>query len=397
MAREALLQQLVAEPFAQPRVFGDHAVRMASVGLAVVPLSREREPYVHGFDRWSRPPGLRTLAGWAEKYPGANIGVLPGLSNVLVADVDDASQVAAVEELLGPTPLRSRTSRGIHLWYAKPQDRLPGNLRKYGLEVDLKAGSNLVIAPPSIHESGVAYALDEGCTWLALKELVQPRIEKLRKFIDAAKKVEPVELREMRDGSRGQWLNDSLCKHAASCGDFGEMLDVARTANQSLRDRGLEPLDDHEVIKRAEGVWRDAEAGKLEQWVGGEGVARLTGRELQVLCRLDTKTGPDAYTLLAHFKLQHSARCKRGETFNITPKAMQRDDVIPGWSRERYERSRDLLLLGGFIERVSEYTNTAEGRSGAQYRLTTYSAAGAGAVQVTLGCETRTGLRQTGS
>jgi hypothetical protein len=172
-------------------------------------------------------------------------------------------------------------------------------------------------------------------------------------------------------------------------------MDVARETNLSLADRGLEPLDDEEVISRAEKVWQDAQAGKLEMWVGGEGVARLTGRELQVLCKLDSKTGPDAYTLLAHFKLQHSARCKRGETFNITPKSMQRDDVIPGWSRERYERARDLLLLGGFIDRISEYTNTAEGRQGAKYMLRAYSAAGAGAVQVTLGCETRTGVRQT--
>ena len=117
--------------------------------------------------------------------------------------------------------------------------------------------------------------------------------------------------------------------------------------------------------------------------IGREGVARSRGSEIDELCRLNPKTGPDAFMLLMRLRIDHSARCRRGETFNITPKAMVRGDVIHGWTRERYEKARELLLLAGFIEKASGFKNTRDGRAGAQYRLTTYT--GAGAVPVTLG------------
>jgi len=65
----------------------------------VIPIARNREPYVTGFNRWSRPPGRRALDRWAEQHPRANIAVVPGLSGVMVADVDDAGDVPAVEDL----------------------------------------------------------------------------------------------------------------------------------------------------------------------------------------------------------------------------------------------------------------------------------------------------------
>ena len=68
---------------------------------------------------------------------------------------------------------------------------------------------------------------------------------------------------------------------------------MAMTLNKELAKGGLELLDDEEVFKRTQEVWQDAQDGKLETWVGREGVARLTGRELQVLCELDARTGPE--------------------------------------------------------------------------------------------------------
>jgi hypothetical protein len=365
-------------------VFAGHAIELRRRGLAVVPIGRDRTPAVKGFSKWSRPPSERTVTKWAEQHPTHNIALIPGLSNIWVADADDADQVPVLEEMLGPTPLRVNTNRGKHLYYRKPTERLPSTLRAIGLNVDLKSGNSLVIAPPSIHESGRLYALDEGCDWSALRDLPQPNVEKLRRFIDQHKRQVPaVELRGMRDGSRKQWLNDLLCRHAASCDSFSELLDVARTANQHLADRHLSPLDDDVVIKRAQQVWNDARDGRFEQWVGREGVARSKGSEIDELARLSSRGAPDAFMLLIRLRLAHSARCRRGETFSITPKAMARDDSIPGWNWKRYMRARDLLLLAGFIEKVAAFKSTRDGRTPAQYRLSTFT--GAGAVPVTLG------------
>ena len=158
---------------------------------------------------------------------------------------------------------------------------------------------------------------------------------------------------------------------------------MARTANNSLRDRCVPLLDDADVVKRADQVWKDAQDGRFENWVGREGVARSKVSEIDELARLSARGAPDAFMLLMRLRVAHSARCRRGETFSITPKAMARDDTIPSWDWKRYARARDLLLLAGFIERVATFRNTRDGRMPAQYRLTSFT--GAGAVPVTLG------------
>jgi hypothetical protein len=352
------------------KIFGDHALQLCRYGLAVVPLARDRRPFVSGFNRWSRPPAERTVARWCEQYPDANIGLLPGLSGVMVVDSDDATQDEQIGELFGPTPLRILTSRGRHRYYRRVSERLPGDLRKFGFACDLKTGNSIVIVPPSLHESGKRYRFDD-CDWTALPDVPLPQMEGLRALAEThtSEGANPAQ-RQMRDGSRKQWLNDLLCRHAMSCDTLDELLDVAMSANQSLADSGLEPLDDATVLKRTQVVWEDAQAGKLEQWVGREGRATLLGSELDRLCRLNPRIGPDAFALLAWLRIQHSARSSRGETFNITPKAMARDQVIYGWERRRYMRARDLLLLAGFIEKVAKFRNTRFGPVGSQYRLT---------------------------
>lgn len=361
-----------SEDNAGAHVFGDHAEHMASLGLAVVPLGRDRKPKVSGFNRWSHPPTVRTVAHWAHKYRDANIGILPGLSGVCVADVDSADQVGEVENLFGQTPLRVTTKRGVHLYYAETQERLPGTLRKSGLDVDLKFGSSIVIAPPSVHESGHIYRL-EGVDWSARCELPKPNIERLRGLLEGKISTRVADgVREMRDGSRRQWLNDRLCRQVGYCDTFDELLDVTRTLNMDLSKLGHQPLEDAVVFARAQKVWRDRQDGKIEPMLGGTGIAQLEESEIAALTRLDSKGAGDAFMLLAKLRIAHSARCRRNETFCITPQSMERDEVIPGWPWKRYMRARDLLIQANLVEKVSRFKSTRYGRIPAQYRLPTF-------------------------
>ena len=358
-----------SEDNAGVHVFGDHAEHMASLGLAVVPLGRDRKPKVSGFNRWSHPPAVSTVADWVQRHPDANIGILPGLSGVWVADVDSADQVNEVENLLGQTPLRVRTKRGVHLYYAETHERLPGTLRKNGLNVDLKAGNSIVIAPPSLHESGHRYRLD-GADWSARSELPRPNIERLCRFLEGqGKRTVADSAREMRDGSRKQWFNDELVKQVSYCDTFDELLDVTRTLNMDLPKLGHEPLGDAVVFARAQKVWRDRQDGKIKPMLGGPGIAQLEESEIAALTRFDPKGAGDAFMLLAKLRIAHSARCRRNETFCITPQSMARDEVIPGWPWKRYMRARDLLIQANLLEKVSRFKCTRDGRIAAQYRL----------------------------
>jgi Bifunctional DNA primase/polymerase, N-terminal len=359
-------------------IFANHARQMQKHGLAVLPVGRDKIPCVSGFAKWSRPPTEATIAKWIEQYPADNIAIIPGLSNVLVADVDDLGDVPLLEDLLGPSPVRVSTGRGTHLYYRDPRQRLPTNLRMFGLNADLKTGNSIVVAPPSIHQSGRRYTLHGEASWADLADLPVPDLNALHSFIERDKPPFAAgrDGREMRDGSRRQWLNDQLCRHVSFCETFRDLLDVARTENQGLAERGLVPLEDDVVIQRAEKVWADAEDGRFEAWVGREGVARAKDSELQHLARLSAVHGADAFMLLMHLRLKHAARGLRGETFAITPKAMARHQTIPGWSGWRYTRARDLLLRARLVEKVAEFQNSRHGRKAAQYRLTGHGGGG---------------------
>ena len=165
------------------KVFASSAMPMSRAGLAVLPIGPNRLPSVSGFNRWKRPPGERTIAGWIDIYPDNNIAILPGLSGVVVVDCDDADQDDEVEELFGATPIRVVSRRGRHRYYKAAQIPLPGNLREYGLDVDIKAGSSLVIAPPSRHESGHIYRLEGD--WLDLKHLPPISVDNLQSRLNS--------------------------------------------------------------------------------------------------------------------------------------------------------------------------------------------------------------------
>jgi hypothetical protein len=192
--------------------------------------------------------------------------------------------------------------------------------------------------------------------------MVPPRLENLRTLMQTQAGRGNL---LMRDGSRKQWLNDRLCRHVSSCDTLDAIVDVARSLNEELS----EPLEDNVVVKRAEVVWRHAGEGKLEQWLGGAGVARTNRDEMDRLARISRANGSDAHLLLMYLRIAHSRRCERGETFAITPRAMEIGQVIPGWERKRYVRARDVLLEAELIIRVSDYRSAATGRVAAQYVL----------------------------
>ena len=149
---------------------------------------------------------------------------------------------AEFEDRFGKSDLHVRTNRGVHLWYGKAPFRLPGNLKKLGLEVDLKTGNQIVIAPPSVHEIGHIYRLD-GCDWSALNELRKLDAEKLHLFIhglkqqEAAERQAPREIRtdgEMRDDSRGLWINDAVFGYSLSGVTFDDAFAMAHRLNETL-------------------------------------------------------------------------------------------------------------------------------------------------------------------
>jgi putative DNA primase/helicase len=126
-----------------------------------------------GFHAASTDP--EQIAAWWDQWVNANIGIAPGRSGLVVADIDspEAEAVAASLGLLAEPTHSVRTGRrdfaGRHLYFLHPGGVIP-NLRlahdadgqvvrvsgeRPGLE--LKADGGYVVAPPSRHASGRRY------------------------------------------------------------------------------------------------------------------------------------------------------------------------------------------------------------------------------------------------
>jgi len=103
------------------------------------------------------------IAGWWARWPDANIGIATGASDLLVIDVDDEHGVAVIESATGqefPDTLEALTGRGgRHLYYRRHGAHVKNRVN-IAAGIDVRAVGGYVVAPPSVHESGVEYAWD---------------------------------------------------------------------------------------------------------------------------------------------------------------------------------------------------------------------------------------------
>jgi hypothetical protein len=128
-----------------------------------------------------------TICGWWERWPDANIGIATGPeSGVIVLDVDGEDGKASLKKLGAPgqlpRTLRAHTGRtgpdgqrtGFHLYFNWPAGtNLRNNAGLLGKGLDVRAAGGYVVAPPSLHASGLRYewaqdesAIAEPPAWL---------------------------------------------------------------------------------------------------------------------------------------------------------------------------------------------------------------------------------------
>lgn len=139
-------------------------------GWSIIPIrSGDKRPLVQWEEFQDRRPGEAEIRGWFRTWPDAGIGIVTGtVSGLVVLDVDVRhGGDVALEQLERehdpiPTTLECRTGGGgCHLYFAHP-----GGLvrNKVGLApgVDIRADGGYVVAPPSLHASGLRYVWADG-------------------------------------------------------------------------------------------------------------------------------------------------------------------------------------------------------------------------------------------
>jgi hypothetical protein len=139
----------------------DAALEYAANRLPVFPcLPRGKEPAVpKGFYAATTNPETIKRC-W--RIPDRNIGIPTGIvSGVWVLDIDGDEGEASLCDLKAkhgklPATWISTTGRGRHIWFR--YTAIPSSTGRIAPGLDVKADGGYVVAPPSIHTSGHAYA-----------------------------------------------------------------------------------------------------------------------------------------------------------------------------------------------------------------------------------------------
>lgn len=106
---------------------------------------------------------------WWDEFPDAGLAIDCGGSGLLVIDFDVNKPGYAGDKLLaklrrdGPTFEVATGGGGTHLYYKQPESKLGNKKGSLPEGVDVRGLGGYVVAPPSIHQSGLPYVIESDC------------------------------------------------------------------------------------------------------------------------------------------------------------------------------------------------------------------------------------------
>lgn len=279
-------------------------------GLHPFPVDGKR-PCVTAYAQ--RRPSTATTDRWAQAFPTANLGLPTRRERIAVLDADDHSAVALFEAVAGHTPLRVRTRRGEHWYYADPTGEIAGAIHPGGQPFDIKGtGTADYVLVAGSEQHGVIYDIlgYEGADQIA--EFVRrfcdlPRLSpaahrdllqqpsglvQVRRSLIAARNTILLDGASITEGARNAALFKATCRDAHEirrrCGDGDEGLSALVSQATAINDTlCVPPLGADEVDKLAAGVWKRTLAGinrppaRRNRHV--RGVLQRVGRQLRSL------------------------------------------------------------------------------------------------------------------
>ena len=237
-----------SEPQKQPLSGADELMKL---GFSVIPVSREtKKPLVGSWKPYQeRRVEPDELTGWIERYSAGNIAVVTGrISGIVVLDIDDEDASNPVITRHGglPDSPEVQTARGRHIYFKHPGVRCSNSAHKIAPGMDFRGDGGYVVAPPSVHESGVPYVWSKHPDQIPFAELpdwlreevceVQRDPKKQIVFpptlADSTTSYGAVALRReadaVRNAKHGE-RNDRLNKAAFSCGQLVGGHELSRT------------------------------------------------------------------------------------------------------------------------------------------------------------------------
>jgi DNA-binding transcriptional ArsR family regulator len=241
----------------------DSAQRLDAFGLNILPAKGKR-PTVD----WKQFQHERTtphLVEWFGNPNGSgplNLWVLCGLiSRVVVLDCDGAAAERYWREKLGDVLDATacvQTARGFHYWFRITEGEWPSwSKHENGLDFEVRGEGGGVIAPPSVHESGVAYR------WVRNLRQLRDAPEALRGpttdgAIAARSKLADLLAGGPNDPKKGNVWMAQVAGHIAKAWPYRDGFEaLVRLANRTLAD----PIAEADLVRLIDSIWTTEQKG----------------------------------------------------------------------------------------------------------------------------------------
>ncbi len=131
----------------------EKALEYSKIDLSIIPVGKDKRPLVEWKEFQTRRATEEEIGQWWKQWPEANIGIVTGgISGIVVVDIEKDGKT----EGWPPTAMAKTGGGGFHFYYKHPGKLVPNATRVKEL-TDVRGDGGYVVAPPSMHSSGVRY------------------------------------------------------------------------------------------------------------------------------------------------------------------------------------------------------------------------------------------------
>lgn len=276
----------------------EEARRLYEEGLSVIPLGspgedppgwfRERcssdedarekwpkTPRIKWADFQQRQPSEAELSAWIHRWPSCNWAILTG-QRLVVVDADNDQAVEFIESGgITRTPRKVATAKGAHYYY-QASGKIPiRNSANAQSKIDIRGHGGYVVAPGSVHATGVIYTEETlpgwgDTTWSELPMLTEADLQAISEFnglkvgyngalsfggpgnmsFDASKMPLPADGSPVSEGGRNNAIASRVGQFIAAGMDARSILAAIKAENATYQP----PLPDGEVERTAVSV-----------------------------------------------------------------------------------------------------------------------------------------------
>lgn len=295
----------------------DDAKQLSDYGFNVLPAEYKGRSPIVDWTKYQSTSTTNMLAKWFKGKKPFNFWIATGrISGVVVIDFDNDGAEEWWREQLGDELIdataKVKTRRGHHVYFRIPESwdedrKIPSwSVHTDDLSFDVRCDGTGVIAPPSIHESGIQYE------WVTPFDQVQdapielldgsmrrsaPRGEGTSLSPDGAARSMLSHLLSHVPQSEGEGRNTWLANVAGHYArTYHNMEDLYYTHMRQANDMMPQPLSEPEFEKTVNSIWRSEQENNKHRAVDAASGWLMDGGDV-ILAQVQTKNSEGEKTL----------------------------------------------------------------------------------------------------